>query len=776
MKKQKKQLYLLGILIMLTGSYNAQNFKWAKGYGGTSNDAFKGITTDGQKNAISVGASNSVFTTTTSTITNNGGSDVLIIKNDFLGNLVWAQSFGSTGNDVGNSITVDGANNIYVCGSFSGNMIVGTNTLTSVGGLDMFVIKLSPTGSVLNALSYGGSGDDSYSSIAVNTNGDLFIGGYFSNSINFGTGSISSAGGHDLVITKFNSSFTNLWVKKTGGTVDDEVSALCIDKVGNIFVTGKFQNTFSFPTLTQVPFPLATASGHLLNGNPNGPDIFVLKQSASTGDFIWATPIWSGNTESSYGITCDDAGNACYVVGDFSSSSSFGQGASATNTNGGSDGFLAKFDGNASPPAPSCLFIKPIGGTGNESARKVAYSKKGIAVTGNFAGVSTFGNGISLTAYGSNDAFISLYDSLGTCLFAKKTGGTTFDEGYGVTINNNKHIFFNGSFSSTNALFSPLPLIAQVGAGDAFVTRLDLLPDTAHICVVSVDTTSTFNIVYWDKTGIDTAAIDSFIIYRGFPSSIKIGSKHKSDTSLFRDINFPINQTPNNLAHPYKLGTKDAYGNVSPITGQLYHKVLFLTAAYSTSVTNLSWNNYSDENNIGYVDSYDIYRDVTGSGPWIPLATAVPASGPTISYIDNAPSTNPLSRYLVEMNLAFPCFYSKKGGPGNGILAQKVKTKSNHANDKAFTTSESKDLINTSLINIYPNPVKEILTVDFAMFNGFQNTTITISNLFGQILLTESVTSLKHNVNTANLLNGVYFLNIINERNPLMVKKIVIEK
>jgi hypothetical protein len=78
------------------------------------------------------------------------------------------------------------------------------------------------------------------------------------------------------------------------------------------------------------------------------------------------------------------------------------------------------------------------------------------------------------------------------------------------------------------------------------------------------------------------------------------------------------------------------------------------------------------------------------------------------------------------------------------------------------------ELVNTiSTLNIYPNPVKEILNSDIECFNC----KIQISNIFGQILSESNAFP----IDTKAFSNGLYFIKIENQ-NDVIYQKFIIQE
>ncbi|MGZ3749734.1 MAG: SBBP repeat-containing protein [Bacteroidia bacterium] len=197
-----------GGIDMFTVKYNTSgNVIWAKTATGVSNDVGYNIALDGTGNPYVVGTYNSsTLTFSTTVLALKAFDDIFIVKYDPSGNLFWARTIGGTGNDIGQSIAVDATGNAYITGYFaSTSMVIGTTTLTNIGSNDFYMAEYDASGAPQWANSEGGALDDRGSCITVESNGNnIYVGGYFASStINFGSTTLTNAGGNDMYIAKF---------------------------------------------------------------------------------------------------------------------------------------------------------------------------------------------------------------------------------------------------------------------------------------------------------------------------------------------------------------------------------------------------------------------------------------------------------------------------------------------------------------------------------------------------------------------------------------------
>src|SRR5205823_656608 len=74
----------------------------------------------------------------------------------------------------------------------------------------------------------------------------IVITGVFTQTVDFGGGPLTSAGAYDIFLAKYSASGTHLWSKRFGGATDDVGQGVAVDSAGNAFVTGMFTNQIDF--------------------------------------------------------------------------------------------------------------------------------------------------------------------------------------------------------------------------------------------------------------------------------------------------------------------------------------------------------------------------------------------------------------------------------------------------------------------------------------------------------------------------------------------------
>jgi hypothetical protein len=94
-------------------------------------------------------------------------------------------------------VAVDSGSNVLVTGYFSGPVDFGGGSLASAGDHDIFVVKLATDGSLLWSKRFGGPDRDQGQGLAVTPTGDSF-----GETMDFGGGPLTSAGSSDVFVLK----------------------------------------------------------------------------------------------------------------------------------------------------------------------------------------------------------------------------------------------------------------------------------------------------------------------------------------------------------------------------------------------------------------------------------------------------------------------------------------------------------------------------------------------------------------------------------------------
>ena len=135
------------------------------------------------------------------TVTDQGNGDAFIVKIANNGATSWITSAGSSGNlEWASSIAEDQNGDFAVGGVFSGTSSFGSHYLSSNGAQDAFIAQIDNLGNWKWVENLGGSSDDLFGDVAINMTGNYSATGSFQSTINKGTQSITSSGGLDLFV------------------------------------------------------------------------------------------------------------------------------------------------------------------------------------------------------------------------------------------------------------------------------------------------------------------------------------------------------------------------------------------------------------------------------------------------------------------------------------------------------------------------------------------------------------------------------------------------
>lgn len=271
---------------------------WANRWGAASGDIGRGVGIDATGNVYALGSR-------LTSPPGAAGNGYDILKFSPTGAAVWAKWISTGSQPTNGGLAVDAAGNTFVAGKFQGSVDFdpGSRTRYTSSGPSFsgFVLKLTSVGDYGWVAPFVGQGSGTsagYSnaaSITLDGGGNVIVGGYYKNSVDFkpGSGTTTLPTGGGAFITKLTAGGSLVWAKALEGGGSTFVNCLAVNSAGSIFATGSLTGTVDFDP----------GAGTQSKSSAGGNDAFVVKLT-SAGEFGWAE---------TFGGAGDDIGSGAAV-------------------------------------------------------------------------------------------------------------------------------------------------------------------------------------------------------------------------------------------------------------------------------------------------------------------------------------------------------------------------------------------------------------------------------------------------------------------------------
>lgn len=536
------------------------------------------------------------------------------------------------------------------------------------------------------------------------------------------------------------------WAKGMGGLSDDKEIYLAIDKDANVYITGYYySSSISFD-----------------NYDINNKGMFIAKYNPN-GDVLWVKSIPSDDNTltQSYGITTDANGNV-YITGVFfGASTTFGT-ISINNSfnNGSADCFIVKYntDGNV-------LWAKSAGGNRNDHGFSVVTDKaNNVYVTGDFYSSSIIFGTSTLTNNGSQNLFITKFDSNGNVIWAKKAGGSGADNSLCITADKYSNIYITGYFYSPQIIF-----------GKDTLTNTDNTSNLDDMFIAKYDSSGH---AIWAKyaggndhdfgMGLTTDDADNIYVTGGFYSSYI-----KFHTDTLHNINAPNSDIF--LAKYDSLGnliwTKSAGGQSFDKSHNVTfanHGIYIIGYFGNPSVTFDTVSLINTINSSAYY-SFDLFLvkyDTSGNVIWGKSFGGHGSDGQLGDQGPNVKADKFGNIYVIgfyqDDSITFGSNTLRNNGYNDIFIAklQDVVTRIENA-------------AKNNNLNIFPNPFNSsaIIQLNTSVINAEMN----VFNLAGQKVITvKNIDGTHIKIFKGNLPSGTYFIQLIEKNKILAIEKVII--
>jgi len=340
------------------------------------------------------------------------------------------------------------------------------------------------------AVRFGGATVDEGTTVAALPGGGEVVGGIFSDTASFGSGSsavtLTAIGQTAVFVADYSSTGALQWVRQFGGTgglfkayqgstpdfpfdpersgnsiqgagpnlpqIGQTIGGVAVDPSGDVYFTGSFYGSVTFNAGTG-------SKNFMANGPFSGqyPDIFLIKMDAN-GNLIWGDQMGGEFSDVANAIAVDSSGNA-YITGYFSRTANFdpqsssGGGTFDLVSHGRSDIFAAKYTSAGALAWADGMGSNDTNTNHRNMGRSIAVDSSGnVYITGVFAGVSDFDPGAGvydLTTPGLTSDFIEKLNSSGGFVWAEQIGSSFDNSGLSLALGPDGSIYTLAYFEGT---------------------------------------------------------------------------------------------------------------------------------------------------------------------------------------------------------------------------------------------------------------------------------------------------------------------------------------
>jgi hypothetical protein len=223
--------------------------EWARSLGNLGTETAGSIKEVSSNQIIMNGGYEGSINTPAGNVVSSGAQDFFLTKFNNQGNITWITSGGGPDTDLGISLDVDTAGNIYSAGIMGNNVIFGSISIPIQQNINVLITKHSPNGVCQWVRTGGTMVDDVAQAVCTDPNGSSYVTGYVSGNAAFTTttGSVNLTGiqGYDSYVVKYNTFGALVWITKIGSPGFEIGKAIIYDAAGNCFNAGEFDGTLS---------------------------------------------------------------------------------------------------------------------------------------------------------------------------------------------------------------------------------------------------------------------------------------------------------------------------------------------------------------------------------------------------------------------------------------------------------------------------------------------------------------------------------------------------
>lgn len=355
-----------------------------------------------------------------------GGVDVVVMKRDNAGALLWTTQIGTEGTDRPYGVAVDSQQNVLVVGYSNGDL---DGAHAQSDGDDVFLLKLAPDGSTRWVVQFGDrdAADRGYG-LAVAEDDSIYVTGYTKGALGG-----DNAGDKDVIVARISPEGALEWIQQFGGSGEDKGQAVAAVPGGGVAVAGMTSSD------------IAGAVGEI--------DAF-LAVFDETGSATWTRQFGTSGWDEATGLAAADDGLAVtgFVSGDFGGPLA-----------GDKDLMVAQFDAEG-----DLAWVSQLGTAMNDKGADVKRDGAGNLIVAGYTDGSLAGS------IGRFDVVLITLSSAGETLSVRQLG-TVADDGADEWAEENLFLAVDGdALALTGLTMGAIGDTTSAGGSDVFLARMPL--------------------------------------------------------------------------------------------------------------------------------------------------------------------------------------------------------------------------------------------------------------------------------------------------------------
>lgn len=405
----------------------------------------------------------------------------------------WSQSCGESDSDKANDVAVDGNGDVYVGGFYNGTGIFGNDTVSSgMGSKEAYIAKYDSLGNFIWVQHCVSGLDDRTLGVHTTPTGDVMITGTFWSYASFSNQNVGSGSADQSFVAKYDAAGNLIWVRDSQGQGDDHAFDVVTDKKGDHYVTGFFSTHYG---------PIPSNAGFAGLGTvPIYDSIAYVAKLSASGTWLWYRLFGGNDVERDNGIAIDSSGNV-YIAGGFYRTRTFGSQTVTSHINS-RDIFVCKYDSTG-----NFQWLQTAGSNYDDRANDIVIDKaQNLYITGEFRDEVAFGTDTinNHGGPGGRDIFVAKLTNSGQWTWAKRAGANSGgDRGNAIATDNRGRLFVTGQIRGGNVYFGNDTTIACNPADtlQVFAACIDTTGDWKWAIQAGGDDEDRGNGIAFDTTG-----------------------------------------------------------------------------------------------------------------------------------------------------------------------------------------------------------------------------------------------------------------------------------